>query len=111
MLFSELPLKPELLKAVEELGFSQPTPVQEKSIPLLIKEDKDLIGLAQTGTGKTAAFGLPMIHRIDVKKNIVQGESFAFKYPMILKTFPSSLRVCQLLPFTGEQVWINNPEK
>ena len=73
MLFSELPLKPELLNAVEELGFSQPTPVQEKSIPLLIKEDRDLIGLAQTGTGKTAAFGLPMIHRIDVKKNFVQG--------------------------------------
>ena len=68
MLFSELPLKPELLKAVEELGFTQPTPVQEKSIPLLIEENRDLIGLAQTGTGKTAAFGLPMIHRIDVKK-------------------------------------------
>ena len=73
MLFSELPLKPELLKAVEELGFSQPTPVQEKSIPLLIKEERDLIGLAQTGTGKTAAFGLPMIHRTDVKKNLIQG--------------------------------------
>ena len=73
MLFSELPLKPELLKAIEELGFTQPTQVQEKSIPLLIEEDRDLIGLAQTGTGKTAAFGLPMIHRIDVKKNIVQG--------------------------------------
>ena len=68
MLFSELSLKPELLNAVQELGFTQPTPVQEESIPLLIKEDRDLIGLAQTGTGKTAAFGLPMIHRIDVKK-------------------------------------------
>ena len=70
MLFSELSLKPELLNAVQELGFTQPTPVQEESIPLLIKEDRDLIGLAQTGTGKTAAFGLPMIHRIDVKKKL-----------------------------------------
>ena len=73
MLFSELSLKPELLNAVQELGFTQPTPVQEESIPLLIKKDRDLIGLAQTGTGKTAAFGLPMIHRIDIKKKIVQG--------------------------------------
>ena len=73
MLFSELPLKADLLKGVEALGFTKPTPVQEESIPMLINEDRDLIGLAQTGTGKTAAFGLPMIHRIDVKKNIVQG--------------------------------------
>ena len=73
MLFSELPLKADLLKGVEALGFTKPTPVQEESIPMLINEDRDLIGLAQTGTGKTAAFGLPMIHRIDVEKNIVQG--------------------------------------
>ena len=73
MLFSELSLKPDLLKGVEAIGFTQPTPVQQEVIPILIREDKDLIGLAQTGTGKTAAFGLPMIHRIDVKKNLVQG--------------------------------------
>ena len=73
MLFTELPLKPDLLKGIEALGFTQPTPVQEEAIPVLITEQKDLIGLAQTGTGKTAAFGLPMIQRIDVKKNIVQG--------------------------------------
>ena len=73
MLFTELPLKPDLLKGVEALGFTQLTPVQKEAIPVLITEQKDLIGLAQTGTGKTAAFGLPMIQRIDVKKNIVQG--------------------------------------
>ena len=73
MLFTELPLKPDLLKGIEALGFTQPTPVQKEAIPVLITEQKDLIGLAQTGTGKTAAFGLPMIQRIDVKKNIVQG--------------------------------------
>lgn len=73
MLFSELPLDPNILKGIEALGFTSPTPVQQESIPLLIRENRDLIGLAQTGTGKTAAFGLPMIHKIDVNKKIVQG--------------------------------------
>ena len=73
MLFSELPLDPNILKGIEVLGFTSPTPVQQESIPLLIRENRDLIGLAQTGTGKTAAFGLPMIHKIDVNKKIVQG--------------------------------------
>ena len=73
MLFSELPLDPNILKGIEALGFTTPTPVQQESIPLLVNENRDLIGLAQTGTGKTAAFGLPMIHKIDVNKKIVQG--------------------------------------
>jgi ATP-dependent RNA helicase DeaD len=73
MLFSELPLDPNILKGIEALGFTTPTPVQQESIPLLVKENRDLIGLAQTGTGKTAAFGLPMIHKIDVNNKIVQG--------------------------------------
>ncbi|MBD00999.1 MAG: ATP-dependent RNA helicase [Crocinitomicaceae bacterium] len=73
MLFSELQLDPNILKGIEALGFTTPTPVQQESIPLLIKENRDLIGLAQTGTGKTAAFGLPMIHKVDVNKKIVQG--------------------------------------
>ena len=73
MQFSDLPLDSNILKGVEALGFTSPTPVQEESIPLLIQENRDLIGLAQTGTGKTAAFGLPMIHKIDVNKKIVQG--------------------------------------
>ena len=73
MLFSELPLDPNILKGIEALGFTTPTPVQQESIPLLIRENTDLVGLAQTGTGKTAAFGLPMIHKIDVNKKIVQG--------------------------------------
>ena len=73
MLFTELPLNPNLLKGIEDLGFTSPTPVQEAAILQLIIEDRDLIGLAQTGTGKTAAFGLPMIQRIDVKNKNVQG--------------------------------------
>jgi len=60
-----------LVKAVSELGFTQPTAIQEKAIPLLLQGEKDLIGLAQTGTGKTAAFGLPLIQA--VMEGTIQG--------------------------------------
>jgi ATP-dependent RNA helicase DeaD len=73
MLFTELPLDTNLLKGIADLGFTTPTPVQEAAILQLIIENRDLIGLAQTGTGKTAAFGLPMIQRIDINNKSVQG--------------------------------------
>ena len=73
MLFTDLPLNPNILKGIAELGFENPTPVQEATIGKLIEEERDLIGLAQTGTGKTAAFGLPMIEKIDLKSKNVQG--------------------------------------
>jgi ATP-dependent RNA helicase DeaD len=73
MSFKELGLKPELIKAVEYLGFDDPMPIQEKTIPVLLSEKRDFVGLAQTGTGKTAAFGLPMIQQIHPKKNHPQG--------------------------------------
>jgi ATP-dependent RNA helicase DeaD len=60
-LFSELGLNEQLLASVEELGFTEPTTIQEKAIPVLLSGTKDFIGLAQTGTGKTAAFGLPLL--------------------------------------------------
>lgn len=63
MQFSELPLLPEILKAVEEMGYEIPSEIQEKSIPLLL-EGKDVIGRSNTGTGKTAAFGIPAIQLI-----------------------------------------------
>jgi len=62
--FEELGLKPEILKIIDELGFVNPTPIQEKIIPVILGSRKDLIGLAQTGTGKTAAFGLPIIQLV-----------------------------------------------
>lgn len=64
--FEELGVSEPLIKAVEELGFEQPMPVQEKVIPLLLTSDNDVVALAQTGTGKTAAFGLPVIQRINI---------------------------------------------
>lgn len=70
--FEELGLDEKLLKAVSELGFIQPTPIQEKAIPVLLSGTKDLIGLAQTGTGKTAAFGLPLLQLIETGKKFPQ---------------------------------------
>ena len=64
-MFAELGLNEKLLKAVVDLGFTEPTTIQEKAIPVLISGTKDLIGLAQTGTGKTAAFGLPLLHLVE----------------------------------------------
>ncbi len=72
MTFKELNLRAELLSAVEELGYEQPMPVQEQVIPYMLNEQTDLVALAQTGTGKTAAFGLPILNMIDVRRREVQ---------------------------------------
>lgn len=63
--FADLGIEEGLLKSIEVLGFTQPTPIQEKAIPVLLQGTKDFIGLAQTGTGKTAAFGLPLLQLIN----------------------------------------------
>ncbi|MBD8006765.1 DEAD/DEAH box helicase [Bacillus norwichensis] len=70
--FSDLNLSPSILKAVNRMGFEEATPIQAKTIPLSM-EGKDLIGQAQTGTGKTAAFGIPLIEKIDPRDYSVQG--------------------------------------
>ena len=69
--FSELGLSQQLVEALEHLGYKQPTPIQEQTIPLLLA-GRDVIGQAQTGTGKTAAFGLPLLDYIDVDDHEVQ---------------------------------------
>ncbi len=70
--FEELGINSEILKAITEMGYESPMPVQEQVIPYLLGEDGDVVALAQTGTGKTAAFGLPVIQRIDVSRNVPQ---------------------------------------
>lgn len=71
--FEQLGLEKKVIQAIEELGFETPMPVQEKVIPLLLQpEFNDIIALAQTGTGKTAAFGLPIIQRTDISKKYTQ---------------------------------------
>ena len=70
--FEELGLSPEIRRAIEEMGYECPMPVQEEVIPYLLGENNDVVALAQTGTGKTAAFGLPLLQQIDVKNRVPQ---------------------------------------
>ncbi|MFC4263721.1 DEAD/DEAH box helicase [Ferruginibacter yonginensis] len=77
--FEALGLNENIVKAVTDLGFTAPTPIQEQAIPVLISGTQDFVGLAQTGTGKTAAFGLPLLHLIDP----------AEKYPQALIVCPT----------------------
>ncbi|MDX1426741.1 DEAD/DEAH box helicase [Salegentibacter mishustinae] len=70
--FEQLGLNPSILKAVEDMGFTDPSEIQEKAIPVLLNEDTDMVALAQTGTGKTAAFGFPLIQKINVSKKHTQ---------------------------------------
>ena len=70
--FKETQLDSNILKAISEMGFKTPTPIQAKTIPHLMNSNQDLIATAQTGTGKTAAFGLPSIHLTDLKYNDTQ---------------------------------------
>ena len=72
MTFKDLGLDKNYIKSLKELGIKTPTEIQAQAIPVLLKKSTDLIGLAQTGTGKTAAFGLPLLHKINTKKDTVQ---------------------------------------
>lgn len=71
--FQAFGLSEPLLKAMNEMGFTSATPIQEQAIPLLLGEAQDMIGLASTGTGKTAAFGIPLIEKIDASNKNTQG--------------------------------------
>lgn len=79
MTFEGLGLDEKLVQATQELGYKNPTPIQEQAIPVLLSGTKDLVGLAQTGTGKTAAFGLPLLHLVQSKD----------KYPQALIVCPT----------------------
>jgi ATP-dependent RNA helicase DeaD len=71
--FKQLGLNEDLLNAISDLGFETPSEVQQKAIPVLLEEERDLVALAQTGTGKTAAFGFPMLQKINVNSRTTQG--------------------------------------
>ncbi|WP_088324919.1 DEAD/DEAH box helicase [Polaribacter tangerinus] len=70
--FSALGIQPSYIKSIKELGILHPTEIQEKALPVLLKSNTDFIGLAQTGTGKTAAFGLPILHHINTNSTHIQ---------------------------------------
>ncbi|MBT7675289.1 MAG: DEAD/DEAH box helicase, partial [Flavobacteriaceae bacterium] len=73
MTFKDLKLELPILKALEKQGYTQPTPIQEQAIPILLK-GHDLLGVAQTGTGKTAAFGIPILNHLLKENNSGQGK-------------------------------------
>ena len=107
MTFDELGLNPKLLKAVHSLGFTTPTPIQQSAIPDLLEGRSDLVGLAQTGTGKTAAFGLPMLQLIDPKKAVTQGvvicptRELCVQITADLKRFACYLKQLDIVPVYG----------
>ena len=70
--FNELGIEYSILLAVQELGFERPTEIQEKTIPVVLNQTTDLVALAQTGTGKTAAFGLPLLQYVNTKNKKAQ---------------------------------------
>ncbi len=70
--FSQLGIRHDIVNAIQELGFEKPTPIQEQAIPALLTGSSDFVGLAQTGTGKTAAFGLPLLELLDFSQNVPQ---------------------------------------
>src|SRR5438046_3188387 len=70
-LFSELGLSPEVLKAIDKMGFEQAAPIQAEAIPVLMAGG-DVVGQSQTGSGKTAAFAIPAIEKVDAQKRVVQ---------------------------------------
>ena len=71
--FTSLGLAPHLLQAIDQMGFTSPTDIQQKTIPILLESETDMVALAQTGTGKTAAFGFPLLQKIDTSQKKVQG--------------------------------------
>ena len=71
--FRKIGIRTELLRALTDLGFEKPMPIQAAALPELLYGSRDFIGLAQTGTGKTAAFGLPLLQRVDPARAEIQG--------------------------------------
>lgn len=107
MKFSEINLNKNIQKSLIELNFEEATPVQEKAIPFLLENNQDLISLAQTGTGKTAAFGLPIINKVDVKKKRPQSiilcptRELCLQISKDLKLFASNSKDLRITPIYG----------
>lgn len=105
--FSELGLRPELAAAVAEMGFETPTPIQQQAIPVLLQRASDLVGLAQTGTGKTAAFGLPVLDSIDLDDHTPQAivlcptRELCVQIAGDLKNFAKKMKGLNILPVYG----------
>lgn len=104
--FSDLPLSPQILKALEEIGYETPSPIQEQSIPVIL-DGGDVLGMAQTGTGKTAAFALPILSNIHIKHNqpqvlvLAPTRELAIQVAEAFQTFAKHLKGLHVLPVYG----------
>jgi ATP-dependent RNA helicase DeaD len=96
--FELLGIDPKIVQAITELGFETPTPIQEQAIPVLLKEEKDLVGLAQTGTGKTAAFGIPLIQTIDFNSKNTQALILCPTRELCLQITKDLQSYCKFMP-------------
>ena len=85
--FDAIGLIPALERVLKERGFTTPSDIQAQSIPVLLEKETDFIGLAQTGTGKTAAFGLPMLQKINTKDRVTQGIILCPTRGLAIQTF------------------------
>src|SRR4051812_42931493 len=95
--FKDLTLNPSLMKAVTEMGFETPTPIQAQAVPILLGEDTDFLGLAATGTGKTVAFAIPALDKIDPSKKNVQ-------VLILCPTRELALQVCSQIDLLGKHL-------
>ncbi len=106
--FSDLELDPKILKVVNEIGYETPTPIQQQSIPPLLA-GCDLLGQAQTGTGKTAAFSLPLLSRISIRNEhpqlliLTPTRELALQVAEAIQTYSRHLKGCHVLPIYGGQ--------
>lgn len=105
--FSSLGIDPKLLEAINALGFHSPTEVQQKAIPILLDKEIDIVVLAQTGTGKTAAFGLPMLQKIDTSSRTTQGlviaptRELCIQISKELVKYASAIKGLNIVPIYG----------
>lgn len=108
MLFEELELDPRILRAVKEMGFEEATPIQAQSIPVVMS-GRDVIGQAQTGTGKTAAFGIPLLHKVDADRKRTQAiilcptRELAIQVSNDLHNLAKYMHGIKILPIYGGQ--------
>ena len=107
MTFQELGLRQEILDAIAELGFVNPMPVQEQVIPYMLTHENDLVALAQTGTGKTAAFGLPILNMVNVEQRKIQSlvlaptRELCIQIANDIKNFASKMKGVKVVPVYG----------
>ena len=107
--FAELGLAPDILAAIQDVGYEEPSPIQEQAIPPLL-EGSDVIGQAQTGSGKTAAFGLPMLQYVDPTEHEVQGlvltptRELCIQVTQALRTYGSRKGVDVVAVFGGAPI-------